>query len=127
MIDFFKDYTWIIIVLICFGLTYKEVRKKKINNNEKNAICIGIFQGIWLIDYFSIHYFDNVFGKYNNHILGISILVQWFFVMKNAYNKIISIRNIEIKKKELRRFYFSTGYLIIIGLSTIVYVSYFKK
>ncbi len=109
---------------MCFYLVYKELKKRreKINNNELIAICIGIFQGIWLIDYFSIHYFNNTFGKYNNHILGMSILVQWFFIMKNAYIKISKLENKSERIKELKKFYFSSAYLILVVCLAIWYI-----
>lgn len=121
MINFFKNYTWIIIFIICFYSIYIVAKRRKINNNEVIAIIIGIFQGIWLIDYFSIHYFNNMFGKYNNHILGVSIVVQWFFIMKNAYLKISKLENQNKRGKELKKFYLSSTYLILVVCLAIWY------
>ncbi|MDO4921029.1 MAG: hypothetical protein Q4E64_04275 [Phascolarctobacterium sp.] len=125
MLDFFKDYTWVIIT--CLINIYKFIKsKRRIAFNELMIIILSVFMGGWLLDYFSANLLKKILGTASNHILGALIMLQYFFVIRNAYTKIKNIENIDERKKKLKRFCFESIYLVFVFALAIWYVGFYK-
>lgn len=128
MLDFFRNYTWIIIIIACFINIYKFIKSKRKNTlSELMIIILSVFMGVWLLDYFSMNLLKKKFGIASNHILGILVTLQYFFVMKNAYTKIKNIENIDEREKKLKQFCFESIYLVFIFILAVWYIGFYNK
>lgn len=123
MIDFFEDYTWVIIIIVCCYFIIKDLIKKHANMNIGLlfAYIVSIIEVIYLLNYFAIGYQIPVFF---NNIMGYVLIVGVIGLVYNYYIEVQKITDLKIKTKKIRKIYIMIGYLILITIGISIYFYY---
>lgn len=120
MIDFFENYTWIIIILGCCYFIIKDLINKYTNMN-KGILCayiVSIIEGIYLLNYFIIGY---KIPNFLNNIMGYVLIVGIGGLVYNHYVEVQKITDFNIKKQKVRNIYIMIGYLILVTIGISIY------
>lgn len=123
MIDFFENYTWVIIIIVCCYFIIKDLIKKYANMNIGLlfAYIVSIIEVIYLFNYFAIGYQIPVFF---NNIMGYVLIVGVVGLVYNYYIEVQKITDLKVKTKKIRKIYIMIGYIILITIGISIYFYY---
>lgn len=89
--------------------------------------CVsGILLGIWLFDYFTLNVINKI-GRIGDFITIILLMIFFYSPLIDQYKEIKNIRDINVRKKKLYKFYFMVGYIILVSLLLLWYILIYKK